>query len=361
MKYKTFNKLVLFSILLPFVSIILLNFIIDPYYVFDSFQLKGVNVVKNNSISQEMTKFHTAKRANPTVLLIGTSRTEYINPIYLHKYFPNEKIYNLSIPASGVLSQKNNIKYFIENKQIKAIVYGLDFFAFSPINNNFETKDKRYMNDFTKDYMDSLLSLRTLRKSFLTLKDNIKSVHTERDYSNGWINNRNKYLEISKKGDKYITKNIEKTLDKYSSTKMFYDYEPFLKSNSINASLAELKNIIELCHKNNIKLYMFISPINTKLTDLIYKIGLKETYHYWKKELSQYENIYDFSGYNSITSNVSNYFDASHYQTEIAPLMFAQIFKDSSVVIPNDFGILLTPKTIDNILQKEHSIMATNL
>lgn len=354
MKYKKFNKLVLLSIFITFISTILFNFIIDPYYVFNTFKLKGVNTIKNNSISEEITKFYTARLSDPSVLLIGTSRTECINPMYLQKYFPDDRIYNLAIPGSGVSSQKNNIEYFIKHKDIKAIVYGLDFFAFNPINNNFEIKEDRYSDNYTKDRIDSLLGMRTLRKSFMTLKENIKNEHSKRDYSNGCVNNNDEYLEISKNGDQYISKNIDRIIDKYSSAKTFYNYAPFKKSNSINDSLTELQKIIQLCNNYNVKLYIFISPINTRLTDLIYKMELEDTYQHWKKELSKYENIYDFSGYNTITTDLSNYIDGSHYQTKLAPLMFAKMFNDKSVDVPADFGIILNAQNIENILIEQN-------
>ncbi len=355
MNYKTFNKITVVSILIILISIISFNFVIDPYHVFNTFTLKGINATKNHTVNHAMSKFHTAKLSNPTVLLIGTSRTAHIHPSYLQKYFPSEKIYNLAIPGSGVSSQKNNIEYFIKHHNIKAVIYGLDFFAFNPVNNNFETKDKRYIDDFTKDYMDSLLSIRTLRKSIKTLQDNLKNKDALLDYSIGWETYAKYYMEIDKKGSAYIQENIHNELKTLSTQKNHFNYPPFKEPNSIAKPLHALEEIVKVCKENNVALHMFISPVYSQIVDLIYERGYGKNYDYWKKELSKYGSVYDFSGYNDITKNVSNYIDGSHYQTKLAEIMFAKMFDDKSVEIADDFGIILKTDTIDNLLEKQNA------
>lgn len=361
MKYKIFSKKALFSILVTFMSVLLFNFIIDPYHTFNVFTIKGINTTKNNTVNHTMSKFHTAKLANPTVLLIGTSRTAHIHPLYLQKYFPDETIYNLAIPGSGVSSQKNNIEYFIKHHNVKTIIYGLDFFAFNPINNRFETKDKRYKNDFTKDYMDSLLSVRTLRKSIKTLKDNIKNRDALLDYPIGWETYTSYYNEINKRGDVFIKENIQNELNSLATQKNHFNYPPFKEPTSIKNSLDALKEIVKICKDNNVELHMFISPVYSQIIDLIYERKYDINYAYWKRELSKYETIHDFSGYNSITQNISNYIDGSHYQTKLAAIMFAKIFNDKFINVPDDFGTILKTDTIDSTLEKQAKKANTNV
>jgi hypothetical protein len=295
-----------------------------------------------------------AKLSNATVLLIGTSRTAHINPKYLQKYFPNDKIYNLAIPGSSISTQKSNIEYFIKHKKIKAIIYGLDFFSFNPFYYKEKTKeDARYDDNYINDYLDSLLSIRTLRKSIKTLKDNIKNKEEKIDYSNGWETYYDKYIKIEKEGNEYIKDNIKRQLSIFSLEPQNFNYEPFKEPNSINNALNDFKDIVDLCKKNNVELHMFISPIYSEIVDLIYTREYNRSYHYWKKELAKYQNIYDFSGYNSITTDVSNYIDGSHYQIKLAPLMFAKMFYDKSVDVPDDFGTILSVQNIKKTLAKQ--------
>ena len=357
MKYKTFNKKAISLILLTFVSIMLFNLIIDPYYVFNSPKFEKINSIKNNTISHNMSKFYAAKRSNATVLLIGTSRTAHIHPKYLKKYFLDEKIYNLAIPGSGVISQKNNIEYFVKHKKVKAIIYGVDFFAFNPVNNAVSEKENsRYTDNNLYDYMNSLLSIRTLRKSIKTLQDNIKKRYEHLDYEIGWETYEDDYLNIKKDGNSYIEKKTSKELKTLATQDKHFNYEPFKEPSSIYEALKELDYIVKLCKDNQVELYIFISPIYSKIVDIIYNRGYQKSYNYWKKELSKYENIYDFSGYNSITTNISNYIDGSHYQTEVAKYLFAKMFNDDLVSTPSDFGIVLNKKNIDEILLNEQHI-----
>lgn len=341
MRHQCFNNLVLTSIALSLSFIIIFNFTIDPYSVFNFIKIDGINVVKNNT-KESMTKFYTAKIANPTVLLIGTSRTEAIDPAFLDIYYPNERIYNLAIPGSGVVTHKRNIEYFIKHHNIKAIVYGLDFFAFNPYNNQ-DILAKRYEDNYRDDYIDAILSLKTLTKSIKTVYDNIRGINPKRDYSNGWVTNEHQYIKIDKSGGRYILDNFEKMLNVYATSKDFYNYNPFKESSSVEPALQDLKYIINLCEEHRVELKLFISPISVRLRELIGIKGLNATYSYWKNELSQHEVIYDFSGYNSITSDINNYFDASHYQPKVAHFIFAKMFHNKKIEVPDDFGVLLSP------------------
>jgi hypothetical protein len=201
--------------------------------------------------------------------------------------------------------------------------------------------------------MDSLLSIRTLRKSIKTLQDNLKAKDELLDYSIGWETYKKQYENIKKDGDFYIKKSISEELKRLSSQKQHFNSEEFKNPDSINTELEALKEIIELCKEQNVELHIFISPTFSQLTDLIYNKGYQLSYHYFKTELSKYGSVYDFSGYNSITTDISNYIDGSHYQTKLAEFMFAKIFNDNSVDVATDFGTILTPKNIDSILQEQ--------
>jgi hypothetical protein len=354
--YKKFNKIILITIGSLLGLIISFNYIIDPYYVFNSPKFENINKIKFSTIDSHMSKFYTAKRAKAKVLLIGTSRTEHINPKYLQKYY-NDKIYNLGLLGSGIDVQRDNIKYFVEKEGVKTIFLGLDFFAFNPINvAKYKTiQDTRYSDNYFNDYLDSLLSIRTFRKSIKTLKSNLKSKHISMYYDTGWRSYYSNYQNIKKDGIEYIKKLSIKSLKLYTSKPYNLNHPPFKKPHSIDTPMNKLKEIINLCKKHNVELHMFISPIYSDMTDTIYSHGYGKTYDYWKRELCEYNNVYDFSGYNSITTDISNYIDGSHYQTKIAKIMLAKIFNDNSVNVPADFGIILNSKNIDSILLKQNN------
>ncbi|MDF1874424.1 hypothetical protein JHD48_01610 [Sulfurimonas sp. SAG-AH-194-I05] len=357
MTYKIWNRLVVFLIAFLMLGIMLFNYIIDPYFVFNSPRYEGINKIKVTSIDSHMTKFYTAKRANPNVLLIGTSRIEHINPIHVEKYLSG-KVYNLGLLGSGIDVQKRNIEYFIKNKNINTIILSLDFFSFNP--SNVSSNKLRFSNDFSDDYLDSLLSVSTLKRSIKTFKFNFKGVTQSVDYDSGWRSYRSNYKQIQKLGTQYTKNLLEKNIKKFSSQEVHFNNPKFLKPHAIDANLKVLADIISICKSNNVALHMFISPIYSEITDLIYKRGYGETYDYWKESLASYENIYDFSGYNSITKDISNYIDGSHYKDILSPLILAKVFKDKSVKIPHDFGVLLNKKTLKCVVDNQNKRESIN-
>jgi hypothetical protein len=352
MSYKKWTKYTILLIIILTIGIILFNYIINPYYVFNTNSIKRINNIKDRTISDAMTKFYCAKKANPNLLLIGTSRTEHINPKYIQQYYKG-KIYNLAIKGSGIAVHKKNIDYFIKHNKIDTIIYGLDFFSYNPYNNRYNENltNTRYNDVYIKDYKDSLLSFTTFIKSIGTLKDSLKNIKVWMQYNNGYDSYSNKF-EVKKHGNKIIKKAIKKEVMKESSKKQHFKYDYFKTPKSINQGLKTLDYIINTCHKHHIKLYLFISPIYKDITNIIYTKGYDKTYEYWKKNLAKYGNIYDFSGYNSITKDYTNYLDGSHYQKKIGNMIIDKLFNNDNKKIPKDFGIILNKQNINKVLKQ---------
>lgn len=322
--------------------IITFNYIINPYNVFSHTIYSGVT--KDNLVNDEVTKFYSAKRANPKVLLIGTSRTEHINPKYMQKY-TKDKVFNLGIKGSGISTQYNMIKYFIHNTEVKTIILGLDFFSFNPAStHNYQDISKtRYTNYFFDDYKDALFGFRTFRKSLNTFFDNIKNKQPRLNHNNGWDSYNNEYNRLKKNGDDWLKEKINASFPNFGINKLFFDNEEFKNEFSINEELSILDDIISLCKKSNIELKIFTSPVYYKVYEVIKERGYSNTYKYWKESLSSYGIVYDFNYKNSVTQNYKHYIDASHYQSKLGKLIFAKLYNDQIPELPNDFGVLLLP------------------
>lgn len=343
MTKQSWLKKIIFTTFLILIVIVLFNFIINPYGVFNIKNIEGISSTKNNSTSSEMSKFHYALRENPSTIMLGSSRVEHMNPKYLEKY-TKDKVYNLGIKGSGITTQYNILKYFIENKNIKTVILGLDFYAFSPINVNTSVTAKRYKGDFINDYLDSLFSFRTFRKSINTLKDNLKNKEFRVDQTNGWDNYNMDYNSLSKNGDKWLENRVNSGFPNFGQDKHFFGLEAFKKKESINSGLEVLNKMINLCKKNNVELRIFTTPVYYKIYDVINQTGYKDTYVYWKKELSKYNLIYDFNYANSITRDYKSYIDSSHYKSKLGKPVFARIYSDNIKDLPKDFGKILTYK-----------------
>jgi hypothetical protein len=78
---------------------------------------------------------------------------------------------------------------------------------------------------------------------------------------------------------------------------------------------------------------------------------LEEDYISFLRGLSEITPFWDFSGYNSVTTDNKNYLDHSHYNPSVSRWIAARIFNDQTVMVPKDFGVWVTRKNIDSHLE----------
>ncbi|QOG11496.1 hypothetical protein [Arcobacter sp. FWKO B] len=342
MNNKQWTFRVLVFTFLGVVVIVAFNYLINPYNVFNHDYLTKYNSVKNQLVNDEMSKFYSAKRQNPDVLLVGSSRVEHIHPKYLQQY-ENGKIYNVSVKGSGLSTQFQLIQYFVTRGNVKTVVLGLDFYAFSPINigEYKNIKFTRYDDFYYDDYLNSLFGFRTLRKSISTFKDNIKGIDGRIEWDSGWDTYSHEYPLIYNNTDEWYFNKIDSIFPNFGINDKFFANEEFKNPLSINNGLMILSEIVTLCKNYDVKLILFTTPLYHKVYDVIHDRGYDKTYTYWKNELSKYNMVYDFNYKNSITSDYRNYVDPSHFKSDVGKYIFAKIYHDKSLIV-DDFGKILT-------------------
>ena len=87
--------------------------------------------------------------------------------------------------------------------------------------------------------------------------------------------------------------------------------------------------------KEGIKLYLFTTPHNKNMMDTF----ILNDYHRYLKDIATITSFYDFSGYNSVTNDNTNYYETSHYRPQVGKLIAAKIFNDVNIEVPRDFGV----------------------
>jgi hypothetical protein len=138
-------------------------------------------------------------------------------------------------------------------------------------------------------------------------------------------------------------------------------------------SVDDFRRLLETARRADIDLRLFISPVHVRLLEVYAQANLWPAYEQWKRQLvatldahnshyslQQHFPLWDFSGVNSITSEavpaagdtqsaMSWYWEASHFKAEAGDLILDRIFacRRPGVSIPDDFGVLLTPSTIE--------------
>ena len=110
----------------------LFNYLIDPYAVFGTRTLAGVNVIKPRpDVMLSDIKLIVGARFRPNALILGNSRAEVgFDPVTRFFWLPGLRGYNAAIPGSGLDDAAHAFKLFATTNRIKVAVLGIDFLDF---------------------------------------------------------------------------------------------------------------------------------------------------------------------------------------------------------------------------------------
>jgi hypothetical protein len=338
MKHKLFTKFLILLSITTIAFFAFFNYLINPYNIFDHKYLESTLKIKDHSVSIRMTRFYTTIHQKPENLIMGTSRIGMFPLSQVQKYLKNN-LYTLAMPGANIEEQTQYLKYMIKNFRLKNIVWSLDFHSFNPDLKNDPSFSYNRLDDsiwFKKDYKVALFSFQTTKNSFKTLIDNLKTENKTLDQ------NANYADDINNLSHKDIDSRTKIQLQYYPDK--FLKYSTFNHPHSIDNNIKKVKNIVNLCKKNNIKLHIYISPVHLSFLKLYSSLNLENTFNYWKEELAKVTNYTDFCTLNSITENRYNFMDGSHLKPMYGKFIFAKIFDDKSVIVPKDFGIHINYK-----------------
>lgn len=293
---KTFiKKVLLFIITLSLVSL-LVSILIDPFNVFHPLNIKdnGVepnkNYIKMTYVLNNPDKFDT--------FVFGSSRVGNIHTNNIWE----AKAYNMTYSEGLPIETLNNVKTLIKNNIIPKTIYlGVDNLSYTIDPNTHNSASNApyelYANNpikFYSYYLDPAMSI----KSYFTIiyKHQYDDSYATRFYEYGWNSD-------------------------YGSTNTSYDFSHATASTGtsyrLEKTLDEIRQLKQLCDDNNIKLVIFTNP----LYYVTYDAALEQNYLTFLKELANITEYCNFSGYNSITTDSSNWIDNSHYSAEVSDMV----------------------------------------
>lgn len=358
MQIRTWIRIFVSSIIVIMIPIITINYIVNPYNIFQPNHHTQYNRLKEYIISERMTYFYEMQFVKPKTLMVGTSRIGYFKSNTLKPYAPSP-IFNLSLSDSTVYEQRQYIEYAIKHLPINTIVWSLDFFSFNPTKEAYPdfSEDRLSHGFYLNDYLISLYSYRTFERSLKTLKKNRLQAPFDDNISE--YHEQSHYMDVQGQTLPYeeIRKNANLTLNEYAEHKNFLNSKEFLLPHSINKKISDVAYIVELCKENNITCLIYTSPVYREHMDMIYDIGLGNTYEYWKRELSSITNYWDFNTYNTLTENIMNFRDSSHMVSDNGKYIFTKLFKAAKNQGPSDFGFYVTKENISTHLAQQRRLI----
>lgn len=356
MKNKKFNLIIITLTSILLLINILVNVIVDPYYIFKTPLINGFNSVKPDIKKQErLTKLleYKLNRNKIDTLILGSSRVDYgIDPNYYHK-ITGKRAFNIGIKGSVITDSLEFVKMAVyHNPKIKNIYLGIDFFGFNnPITNDDGNSNKKFYyspNINLSEIATVLLSYDALLSSFKTIDYNIHN---------------NKDIDFDVNGVRIEKKNSNSYDNAMFELGLYINKYVFYKNYKISEKrLEDLRKIKKICDENNINLIIFVNPTNFSQLQGIKTSNNWQNYMIWKKKVAEISPFIDFSGYSKITTeklnkNMVYYFDSNHYKSVLGNKLIDKFISKNKVI--NNFGVTITRQNVDKYneqLDKYHEI-----
>lgn len=347
--YRNFNVRFLLAVFIPLISVGLFNIIIDPYDVFETPNFLNINSSKpHKDKNDRLFKAIDIIRIKPVTILLGSSRTKQgLDPNHPALVNNHQPAYNLGLNGVNVHEELQYLQHAIANqRKLNLVIIGIDFFSFNAYLKNQVSFDegrleKQYLT--VQDFISVAFSLNALSASQETM---LASIHDENRNSDYGENGFMPYRHIKKNEvDWRFKSGIMDFFQNHAQYNLSKDY------------LEDFKRIVAICQQNNITLKVFISPSHATQWEAIRTTGHWQTFEQWKREVVKITPVWDFSGYNSITTepinyDLQNYTDNSHYTPKIGHLVLNRLFSYEDEKVPQDFGVFITPDNVESHLAK---------
>ncbi len=348
MQSKTFIKIWFFIVFVAIIFMGLVNYLIDPYgvfdvKVFDKTQRPNERVVKIDYLNAHKERYNA--------FMLGSSSIGTTDPRVLERYLPNRRFYNLTCSSSNLYDFKLLVKYLLEEGgfDVKDIYLQIDLTNMREYGkHNNHGQKHHYLLTGTpawKFYLEYLTIF-----PFSALSEKIRLSTTE--------NNATKF-DIEGSGQWFVPhKDILRQKDIDTYVKNEHSFHKVARrtrgmEKNIDAIMADFKEIVSLCKAHDVRLTVLTTAYNHIRMDA-FKI---EDVLGFVKLLVGYHDIWYFSGYNSITNDDKNYYEVNHYIPEVGAMKAARIYHDRSIKVPEDFGTLVTKENLDTFITKECQVL----
>ena len=340
---KKFFYITVFTMLFGMVLLVLITYVIDPQQQFR---------YNENYVSGEQRNinFGLARNYDYNTVILGTSTSENILKAEVDNIFKVNSV-NLSIMGSTAYEQRNLLEIITNRKDVKMVIYGLDYFAY-----NFNFNEERIeIIDYGKK-MNILKYVFNISSLEMDLKILVKKLLGKNEKN--WIYNwsywgddfdygEEKTLDFSNK-----TKNGRQNIGQLKVAQSKYNKE------NLYENLYELEQLI--IKNKDIKYKIYLPPYSTLYWYILKKYNsysdIIEFRNYLIKKLLRYSNveIYDFQTDDIIVSNLNNYKDSIHYSPKINSLIIKRIKENKNKVEK----LIDKESIIENLIEKSYLLVS---
>jgi len=329
------------------------NYIIDPYGLNRWIKIDHINAEKfSNTYLTTRFQANALEKGTYDTLLLGSSRIGVMNPEVVNQYLDGNA-FNAGQPRSRTDVHYFTLLYANKFNALKNVIYGIDFLSFNK--NNRPTEDWEELKEKIKNQkriynFDLYFNYDTLIKNIKLVRDNILGNKVDKQRtpaiyvpSNG-MRKHILYIEELKNGKLDLKNEIKNHMKEYFGEKTASIYKNYTFSDEY---FEYFRKTVQFCKDNNIRLWVYMPPMYGKQFDAIYAAGYFDEYENYERNVSQVTDFMDFTGHNSISDNINNYWDSSHLREEMTKIIMAKIFNDTLVSVPKDIATTVTKNNID--------------
>ena len=113
----------------------------------------------------------------------------------------------------------------------------------------------------------------------------------------------------------------------------------------------EFKQVLQVLKRDNpnTEFIIFTTPISTPLFEALVDEGNLDDYHRWINDIiTVFGGVHNFMYPNSVTNDLSNYFDGHHFYPRVGKMIAKKISTDEAIGVPDDFGVYITERIKPN-------------
>ncbi|AMN44050.1 hypothetical protein [Rhodoplanes sp. Z2-YC6860] len=331
-------------VLVPFIITIALNYVVDPFGVFQTGWFPKQIEINDRFLKVE---FLDAHRDRFNGLMWGSSRIGNTPPAVIERYNPGGRFYNMWYGNGTLGDHRDYIKYITAtHPEISQHYIEIDVDMFMGMSEwgaaqiGFWRHPAVEHHSKVAFYAENLVTmpLRVIaKKAYLNLTGGEPPVRYELETTGIWVDDRL---------DRKIANDMAGHLRDFDQMMNFNPVRRVRATQDQN-NAAALAEIVQICREHSLRCTFFTTPhhasvLNTLLTpDFLRCIRL----------IAGLTPFWDFASYNSVTTSNALYYEGSHFRQPVAELMAARIFSNSEVAVPADFGIRVNKDNIDEVIK----------
>lgn len=327
----------LLIICFPFLLVIAIYLYDDPFKVLYNYENYYEPSFSNDFLNRDYISTESfiknSKKCNYDSYIFGSSRSEVYQVDEWTKHINSKACFHYDAYKECLYGVEKKV-IFIHKKGLKIknalFIFDSDLL---PITTNLSgpvyRKHPRISGEsqfsFQSSMFASFLDVESITTSIKSIINHIKSLDTGQNFIQH--HNKDRYVKFTNEErwwwvefEAAIARNRD-SFYQHKSAKLYHRdsiqkfYDPTIKQEQI----AMLMNIKKILYEDQCKYKIIISPLYNQL-----KINPKD--RIILDSIFGAKNVYDYSGINTITENVYNYYEDSHYRTHVATQILNDIY-----------------------------------